>query len=206
MGSESAVHWQRIYRTRPTTELSWYEPVPQVSLDLIGATELPVSAPIIDIGGGDSRVVDHVLDGGYEDVTVLDVASAALERAQGRLGARATRVEWIAADLTAFQPGRPYALWHDRAVFHFLVATADRQSYLRVLTRALAPGGHLILGTFGPQGPTQCSGLPVQRYSEHDLSVLLGDGFQLRSHRMEDHRTPAGQGQQFLWTWWQAAA
>lgn len=206
MSSEAAGHWQRIYQTRSATEVSWYEPVPQTSLDLIRATGLPVSAPIIDVGSGDSQLVDHLLDSGYSDVTVLDIAPAALERVRARLGAAAARVDWIAADVTSFRLRRRYALWHDRAVFHFLVTPAERQKYLSVLTAALAPKGHLILATFGPQGPTRCSGLPIQRYSEDDLGVLLGPSFQLRHHGLENHRTPTGRDQQFLWSCWQAAA
>jgi SAM-dependent methyltransferase len=202
----SAGHWERIYQARSATEMSWYEPVPQASLNLIRATTLPVSAPIIDVGGGDSQLVDRLLGIGYSDVTVLDIASAALERARARVGPAAAPVEWITADITMFRPQRRYALWHDRGVFHFLVTPAEREQYLSVLTLALAPNGHLILATFGPQGPTQCSGLPVRRYSEADLGVLLGPGFQLRRHSLEDHLTPTGQHQQFLWSWWQAAA
>jgi SAM-dependent methyltransferase len=206
VSSESAGHWQRIYQTRSATELSWYEPVPQASLDQIQATGLPVSAPIIDVGSGDSQLVDHLLGSGYSDVTALDIAPAALERARARLGAAAARVDWIAADVTDFRPRRRYALWHDRAVFHFLVTPAERQKYLSVLSAALESKGHLILATFGPQGPTRCSGLAIQRYSEDDLSVLLGPSFQLRRHGLETHRTPTGRYQEFLWSWWQATA
>jgi SAM-dependent methyltransferase len=175
-------------------------------LDLIRATGLPVFAPFIDVGGGDSQLVDHLLDSGYSDVTVLDIAPAALERARARLGAAAARVDWIGADVTSFRPPRRYALWHDRALFHFFVTPAERQKYLSVLTAALAPKGHLILATFGPQGPTRCSGLPIQRYSEDDLAALLGPRFQPRRHGLENHRTPTRRDQQFLWSWWQATA
>ena len=206
MSSEAAGHWQRIYQTRSATEVSWYEPVPQASLDQIRATGLAVSTSIIDVGGGASQLVDHLLNTGYSDVTVLDIAPAALQRARARLGAAATRVNWIAADVTSFRPRQRYDLWHDRALFHFLVTQAERQKYLSVLTAALAPKGHLILATFGPQGPTRCSGLPIRRYSEEDLGALLGPSFQLRRHGLENHRTPTGREQQFLWSWWQASA
>jgi hypothetical protein len=206
VSTESAGHWQRIYQTRPTTEVSWYEPVPQTSLDLIRATGLPGSAPIIDVGSGDSHLVDHLLESGYSDVTVLDIATSALERSRARLGAAAERVDWIAADITSFRPKRRYALWHDRAVFHFLVTPAEQQKYLSVLTTALAAKGHLILATFGPQGPTRCSGLPIRRYSVNDLDVLFGSSFQLRRQSLENHRTPTGRDQQFLWSWWLASS
>jgi SAM-dependent methyltransferase len=205
MSGESAGHWQRIYQTKAPTELSWYESVPQRSLDLIQATGVPLTAPIIDIGGGDAQLVDHLLAAGYTDVTVLDIASAALARTRGRLGPAAARVEWIAADVATFLPKRRYALWHDRAVFHFLTSLSEQGRYLTVLEAGLARQGHLILATFGPLGPSHCSGLPVQRYSKEELSSLLGFRFQLRRCESETHLTPTGQEQQFLWSWWQAS-
>jgi hypothetical protein len=149
---------------------------------------------------------------GYEPVPrrslelMLDIAPAALAQARARLGPAAPRVEWIVADVTTFQPTRRYAMWHDRAVLHFLTTSGERERYLAVLMAALVPGGHVVLATFGPQGPTRCSGLPVQRYSAEDLGTLLGTGFRLRGRHREDHRTPGGQYQQFVYTWWQAAA
>ena len=206
MSGGSAGHWQRIYQTKSPTELSWYEAVPQRSFDLIQATGVTLAAPILDVGGGASQLVDHLLAAGYTDISVLDIAPAALEEARARLGPAAERVEWIAADVTTFQPRRRYVLWHDRAVLHFLLAPSERAQYLTVLGTALARQGHLILAIFGPQGPPRCSGLPVQRYSEKDLGALLGSHFKLRRSEMENHRTPAGHLQQFLWSWWQAVS
>jgi SAM-dependent methyltransferase len=200
-----AGHWQKIYETRLPAEVSWYEAVPRRSLEVIRATGVALANPIIDVGGGASRLVDHLLAGGYTDVSVLDVAPAALQLAQARLGPAAAQVEWIASDVTSFRPERRYAVWHDRAVFHFLVTAGDRNRYLTVLAVALAPAGHLILATFGPQGPERCSGLPVQRYSEADLTVLLGSDFRLRECGLEDHLTPGGRRQEFLWSWWSRA-
>lgn len=205
MNGEFARHWQRIYRTKVPAELSWYEPVPHHSLDLIRATGLSRDRPIIDVGGGASALVDHLLAEGYGDVTILDIAPAALEQARTRLGAAAARVQWITGDVTSFQPERRYGLWHDRAVLHFLTTPSDQSRYLSVLAEALAPHGHLVLATFSPAGPSRCSGLPVQRYSEEDLSALLLPRFRLRRSEMENHRTPTGRAQQFLWSWWQAA-
>lgn len=202
---QSASHWQRIYQTRSPAEVSWYQSFPQRSLELIQAAGLAPFEPILDVGGGDSPLVDHLLRSGYTDVTVLDIAPAALQHAQARLGTAGARVKWITCDVTAFEPERRYALWHDRAVFHFFVTASDRIRYLSVLPRALAPAGHLILATFGPRGPDQCSGLPVQRYSEDDLSSMLGPDFQLRRCELHDHITPMGLPQQFLWSWWSVA-
>jgi len=196
-------HWQKVYATKAPTEVSWYQPVPERSLALIRETGVPLDAPLLDVGGGASTLVDQLLAAGYTDLTVLDISGTALAVAQNRLGAAAARVRWVEADITRFTPERRYTLWHDRAVFHFLVEPDRRQRYLDVLGTALAPGGHLILATFGPQGPTRCSGLPVQRYSAAELDALLAPRYRLVRSEIEDHLTPAGQPQQFLYGWWQ---
>lgn len=203
--SGGSAHWQRVYETRPASEVSWYEAIPRRSLELIRETGAALSDPIIDVGGGESRLVDHLLAGGYTDISVLDIAPAALQQAQARLGPAASRVKWITCDVAGFQPERRYAIWHDRAAFHFLVTSSERSRYVARLRAGLAPAGHLIMATFGPRGPQRCSGLPVQRYSEEDLTVLLGSDFRLRRCVLEDHLTPAGQGQEFLWSWWQVS-
>ena len=195
-------HWQTAYQTRDATTVSWFQPVPVQSLELIQATGVAETSPIIDVGGGASTLVDHLLAAGYSDLTVLDIAPAALERARSRLGALADRVAWIAADVTRFVPARRYGLWHDRAFFHFLTDPEDRDRYLRVLRAGLAEGGHLILATFGPEGPTRCSGLDVHRYSAAELSQVLGTGFRLERSNLDEHLTPAGGCQQFLYGWW----
>jgi trans-aconitate methyltransferase len=177
-----------------------------MSLDLIQGTGVAFTDPILDVGGGASQLVDHLIALGHTDVSVLDIAPAALEAARARLGPAAKQAEWIAADVTTFQPQRRYALWHDRAVLHFLLTPSERAQYLGVLAASLAPRGHLVLATFGPQGPTRCSGLPVQRYSEEDLGALLGSDFQLRRCEIENHLTPSGHHQQFLWSWWQTGS
>ena len=197
-------HWEALYRKQEPRTFSWLEDVPGHSLELIHATGVPRDAPILDVGGGASRLVDHLLDEGYHDLSVLDVVPDALKQSRSRLGKRADRVDWIVADITRFEPRRRYALWHDRAVFHFLVKPEDARQYVRVLVAALAQGGHVILATFGPEGPARCSGLPVHRYSATDLTAALGPGFQLRHSELVDHRTPADRSQQFLFGWWQA--
>jgi SAM-dependent methyltransferase len=202
MRDDPREHWQRVYRATKAAEASWFQPVPERSLELIHLTGIPASAPILDVGGGSSTLADHLVMAGFRDVTVLDVAPLSLSAAQARLGAAATQVHWITADITEFRPVRPYALWHDRAVFHFLVEPIRRQRYLDVLRTTLAAGGHLILAAFGPDGPTHCSGLPVQRYSADQLVALLGPGFSLVQSGVEDHVTPQGHRQQFVYGWW----
>jgi trans-aconitate methyltransferase len=165
---------------------------------------LPPSAAILDVGGGASTLVDHLLAAGFSDITVLDVALAALEATQARLGTAGTTVQMIAADVTAWQPSRRYALWHDRAVFHFLVDEGQRAQYINVLKAAIAPGGYLVMATFGPEGPTRCSGLDVRRYSAAELSAVLGPAFRLVTSAIEEHTTPGGNVQQFMYGLWQA--
>jgi SAM-dependent methyltransferase len=206
MSPDPADHWQRMYETRRATDVSWYQPMPTRSLELIQATGVPRNAPILDVGGGTSRLPDSLLAAGYTDLSVLDVAPAALAQARARLGPLAERVTWVVADVTNFEPERRYALWHDRAVLHFLLRAEEQARYLAALRRGLTQQGHVVLATFGPGGPERCSGLPVQRYSLDALEVLLGPGFQLRRSEIEQHRTPAGGTQEFLYTWWQAAA
>ena len=201
---EQRTHWEAVYRTKAATETSWYQPVLQRSLELIQATSVGPGAAILDVGGGASTLVDHLLAAGFADVTVLDIAPTALAQARVRLGAKAASVQWIAADITTWQPTRRYVVWHDRAVFHFLVDPALRARYLGSLRAALAPGGHVVIATFGPEGPTRCSGLDVQRYSTETLSAVLGSAFRLMRSQLEEHVTPAGKRQQFLYCWWRS--
>ncbi len=195
-------HWEGVYGSKQSTEVSWYQPRPERSLQLIRDAGIAKDTPIIDIGGGASTLVDHLLDEGYADVTVLDIAGGAFEHSRKRLGARAETVEWIVADVTQFDAQRSYGLWHDRAVLHFLTDAADRARYVRALDRALAPGAHLVLSTFGPEGPLKCSGLDVRRYDINRMKELLGDLVELRSDELESHTTPGGTTQQFLYTSW----
>ncbi len=190
-------HWQGVYARKDEDEVSWYQARPENSLRLITNTGLGLDATIIDAGGGASTLVDHLLDAGYTDITVLDIAEAALEKARARLGERAGRVRWVAADLLTWQPERQYDIWHDRAVFHFLTDAADRRRYVEVLKRALKPGGHVIIATFAPDGPEKCSGLPVMRHSPESIAAELGDGFELLEMADEHHVTPAGKVQHF---------
>ncbi len=203
MTSDPQEHWQTVYETKAPTDVSWYQPVPQRSLALIQSTGLPLSAALLDVGGGTSTLVDHLLAAGFSDITVLDVALSALEATVARLGTAGTPIQMIAADVTAWQPPRRYDLWHDRAVFHFLVDAALRERYLAVLRSAIAPGGYLVMATFGPEGPTRCSGLDVRRYSAAELSAVLGPAFRRVTSDIEDHTTPGGNVQQFMYGLWQ---
>ena len=158
-------HWERIYTSKPETRVSWYQSAADLSLTLITAAVPDRAASIIDVGGGASTLVDGLLDRGRTDVTVLDIAEAGLERAKERLGARARRVAWIVADITTWTPPRRWHVWHDRAVFHFLVEPAQQDAYLVALEAATSPGSKVVMGTFALDGPERCSGLPVQRYN-----------------------------------------
>lgn len=193
----SSAHWEGVYTSRDPTRLGWYQSRPLVSLDLIRLLDIPRDAAVIDVGGGTSTLVDELGAAGYTDLTVLDISPAALQAARSRAGEDAAR--WLCADLLAWTPDRPYDLWHDRAVLHFLVDDADRRGYLATLRAALRDGGHAVIGTFAPDAPDHCSGLPVQRYDAAALRELLGDDFELAATRDETHRTPQGVAQPFTW-------
>ena len=204
MNESRRAHWQDVYGSKDPTEVSWYQPVPERSLKLIRETGVAKSDPVLDVGGGASTLVDHLLQEGYSDISVLDIAGNALDRSRARLGKSAEAVDWIEADVTIFSPPRQYALWHDRAVFHFLTDSSDRDNYIDVVTRAVESNGYIVLATFGPEGPERCSGLDIRRYSVQRLQDLFGDRFRLGGDYLEDHVTPAGATQQFLYSWWQA--
>ena len=204
MSDSRKLHWEHVYSSKDPTEVSWYQGAPQLSLQMITATGVETGGAIIDIGGGASTLVDNLLDSGYSDVTVLDIASAALERSRARLGDAAKNATWIEQDILHFEPNRFFKLWHDRAVFHFLTEKSQQRHYADLLQKAVEPGGHVILATFGPDGPERCSGLPVQRYSTEELSGLLEPAFELQAQDLEEHKTPGGSVQQFLYTCWQA--
>lgn len=197
--TEIAAHWRKAYREHRLEELSWTEQAPEMSLALVEEAGLPPDAPIVDVGGGASRLAAELLKRGCTDLTVADISTDALARARSALGESADRVRWVEADVRTHDFGRRFDLWHDRAVFHFMVEPSDREGYLAVLRRTLPPGGHLILATFGPQGPTRCSGLPVDRYDSGSLSETLGPEFELLSASLTDYRTPSDRSQQFLY-------
>ncbi len=192
-------HWNGVWDRADPDRLSWFEPRPENSLALIESSGVGYEAALIDVGAGASMLTNQLLEAGYEDLTVLDISAGGLAAGRERLGSRASEVEWIRADVCEFDPPRAWDLWHDRAVFHFLIRAEDRAAYLRTLDRALAPGGHVVLATFGPEGPVRCSGLEVRRYSPESLEDELGSGFRLDDSSLQDHVTPAGGIQQFLY-------
>lgn len=193
-------HWQQVYAARREAELSWFESVPNISLDILLTPSLHRSSSILDVGGGTSRLVDALLDRGFTQLTVLDIADTALETSKQRLGERACGVCWIAADITKWQPDRFYSAWHDRAVFHFLTTEEKRRAYRAAMEKAVAPGGIVVIGTFALDGPERCSGLPVQRYSAKSLAAELGDAYRWTATRRTEHTTPAGNVQRFQYS------
>jgi ubiquinone/menaquinone biosynthesis C-methylase UbiE len=197
---QSKDHWEKVYTTKATDAVSWFQPHADLSLGLIEATGVSHDAAIIDVGGGASTLVDDLLANGYTDLSVLDLSAAALAAAQKRLGSRAAKVQWIEADVTkADLPAKRFDVWHDRAVFHFLTSAEDRAAYVQTVFRAVKPGGHVIVATFAEDGPNQCSGLPVMRYRADELHAEFGEAFSLLSHRKEAHHTPSGTVQQFVY-------
>jgi len=193
-------HWEKVYTTKAPDSVSCFQAHADMSMRLIRASGLGRDAAIIDIGGGASTLVDDLLDDGYAHVTVLDLSAAALAESQHRLGARGAGVKWVEADITraTFEP-HSIDLWHDRAVFHFLTTQEDREAYVKQVLRALKPGGHVIMATFGSNGPTQCSGLPVMRYAPDELHAEFGEAFTMLTHEEQVHHTPFGTDQQFIY-------
>jgi len=196
-GANRSEHWEGVYRTKGEREVSWFQETPSVSLELIRSAGATRQSPIVDIGGGASRLVDALVGGGYEAVTVLDLSESALAAAQARLGQAAAGVTWIVADVVGWRPRQRYEIWHDRAAFHFLTDAADRAAYVACLRAALQPGGQAIIATFALDGPERCSGLPVVRYDATSLGAVLGDAFSLVETRRHDHHTPMGSTQRF---------
>lgn len=192
-------HWDNVYATKPAATVSWFQAAPTPSLEALEGIGLLPDRSLIDVGGGASTLVDALLDRGWSDLTVLDISTAALEESRRRLGSRAQEVDWIVADISAWQPRRRYDVWHDRAVFHFLTDAADRAAYRQALLDALAPHGTVVVATFAPDGPEQCSGLAVQRYDANQLASEFGPGFVMLRHWTEGHVTPAGNRQSFTW-------
>ncbi len=193
-------HWENIYRTKLPTQVSWYQVHAKCSLDLIRRVSPPADGAIIDVGGGASTLIDDLLDAGYHDLTVLDLSAAALAVARRRLGTRADTVRWVEADiLSASLPKTGYSVWHDRAAFHFLTAPADRARYVAQVRQAVRVGGFVLVATFADDGPTRCSGLEVARYSPEALHAEFGAPFQLMTSEREEHVTPSGVCQAFIY-------
>ncbi len=197
-GFNRKAHWEQVYQTKHFNEVSWYQARPDISLDFLHHFNLPKNARIIDIGGGDSLLVDFLLEEGYENVTVLDISAEALKRAKQRLGDKAKKVKWIVSDALAFQPTEKYDFWHDRAAFHFFTEEADVQHYIKMVQQSMAPGGYLVLGTFSEHGPEKCSGLPIKQYSEPAMKDRLKDFFEKIKCETVKHLTPGQKVQEFI--------
>jgi len=191
-------HWESIYNTKDTQQVSWFQPTPEMSLDFIKELNIPLTAKIIDVGGGDSLLVDHLLQLGYKDVTVLDISEKSLKNAKMRLGPQAKQVTWIVADITEFVSVTHYDLWHDRAAFHFLTNAQEIESYVLTVKNSLAPDGIMVIGTFSDKGPTECSGLEIAQYSEESMTSLFTENFSKIKCLLTDHQTPSGDQQNFI--------
>jgi SAM-dependent methyltransferase len=196
MNSEKQKHWDIVYQTKNPDEVSWTQAVPQTSLDFIHSFGVSKKAKLIDIGGGDSKLVDYLLEEGFKDITVLDISAKALDRAKERLGSKAQQVHWIVGDITSFEPDTTYDIWHDRATFHFLTTEEQVAKYMDIARKAVS--GYLTIGTFSNNGPEKCSGLPIKQYDENTLTHELENGFNKLRCITEDHITPFDTKQNFL--------
>ena len=193
-------HWNNVYSTKPTDRVGWYTPHLDTSLSLIKELKLDPNDAVIDVGGGASTLVDDLLAAGYSDITVLDLSTEAIQLVQGRLGERAGSVTWITGDVAeAALPANHYRVWHDRAVFHFLVRHEERDRYKRILLKSLRRDGYFVVGAFAPEAPPRCSGLPVQRYSAETLSQFFAGEFELQQQRDQLHVTPSGVEQPYVY-------
>jgi 2-polyprenyl-3-methyl-5-hydroxy-6-metoxy-1,4-benzoquinol methylase len=196
-------HWENVYTTKAPDQVSWYRPHLEMSISLIERAAGQASASIIDVGGGESSLVDDLLARGYQNITVLDISQTAIDVTKKRLKEAANRVHWITADITIVELAQgAYDVWHDRAVFHFLTSVEKRLAYVNAVLRAVKPGGHVIVSTFGPQGPTKCSGLEAMRYDTESLQHQFGTRFRLVESSKELHHTPFGTTQEFLYCYW----
>jgi 2-polyprenyl-3-methyl-5-hydroxy-6-metoxy-1,4-benzoquinol methylase len=201
------LHWDKVYQSKQPTEVSWYRPHLEISLKLIERAASRRDAAIIDVGAGESTLVDDLLARGFRNLHAMDLSSTALDVAKARLGTDANKIRWLCGDVRTYPFGRQeYDVWHDRAVFHFLTDADDRRAYVQQVVRAVKSGGHVIVATFGPEGPTQCSGLDVVRYDSEALHHEFGNAFRLVEHRTELHQTPSGSTQQFTYCYCKIAA
>jgi ubiquinone/menaquinone biosynthesis C-methylase UbiE len=202
-----AEHWEEIYTAKPANQVGWYAPHLETSRRWIAELKLAAENPIIDVGGGASTLVDDLLDSGHKNLTVLDLSERAIHVTKERLGKLSSAVTWLHGNVTEIElPSRNFGLWHDRAVFHFLIEQEMAQKYRDAILRALKIGGYFIVGTFGLDAPPQCSGLPVQRYTSELLSDTFGKEFELKRHQNEMHNTPSGAEQAYVYCLFQRTA
>ena len=191
-------HWDKVYSTKAEDEVSWFQLYPKTSMEFVEMFNLPLNANIIDIGGGDSHLVDALLDKGYQNIYVLDISAIAIQRAKQRLGERASKVHWIVSDVTTFEPPVQFDFWHDRAAFHFLTTEDKIYRYISIAEDAIKKKGYLVLGTFSENGPEKCSGLDIRQYSETSMSARFEISFDRIKCIQEDHTTPSNAVQKFL--------
>ena len=191
-------HWENIYKTKDLKDLSWFQSLPETSLEFLKELHIDKTAKIIDVGGGDSYLADNLLDLGYTDITVLDISDLALEKAKHRLGERAVKVKWIVTDITHFSPSEKYDFWHDRATFHFLTEEAEIEAYINNAAMGIKPSGILVIGTFSEKGPLKCSGIEIKQYSENTITNRLKKYFEKIRCITTDHKTPFDTFQNFI--------
>ena len=191
-------HWEHIYKTKNLKEVSWYQPTPETSLDFINQLNVQKTSKIIDIGGGDSLLVDHLLEKGFQDITVLDISSGAIDKAKLRLGEKADKVKWIVADAAKFNTNEKYDFWHDRAAFHFLTDESEISNYIETAQKSLNQDGLMVIGTFSDQGPKKCSGIEIKQYSENSMTERLKRFFEKIKCITIDHKTPFNTMQNFV--------
>lgn len=197
MSTPEKQHWENVYGTKAEDDVSWFQTYPKTSMEFVESLPVDLSVNIIDIGGGDSRLVDALLDKGYQNIWVLDISAASIERAKKRLGANAAKVHWIVSDVIEFIPPVKYHVWHDRAAFHFLTTEDKIAGYISIAENAIPQGGYLVLGTFSENGPTKCSGLEIKQYSEASMTTRFADSFEKLRCITEDHQTPFNITQNF---------
>ena len=191
-------HWENVYQTKRPDEVSWTQAIPETSLKTIQSWNLPKAAAIIDVGGGDSLLADFLLEQGYENITVLDISAAAIERVKLRLGEKASKVKFVVSNVLEFEPSEKFAVWHDRAAFHFLTDPNDIAKYVAITEKYIEPNGKMMIATFSTQGPLKCSGLNIHQYDAQSLQETFSKAFTLTDQHLENHRTPFNTDQNFL--------
>jgi uncharacterized UPF0146 family protein len=197
MGNSIKKHWETVYETKNPDQVSWTQEIPKTSLNFIHSFGLDKKAKIIDIGGGDSKLVDFLLEEGFENITVLDISEKAIQKAQLRLGVKADKVNWIVSDITQFNPTTQYDVWHDRAAFHFLTSKVDINKYVEIVKKSVSK--YIVIGTFSENGPQKCSGLEIKQYSQEEITKLFQNDFQVIECFTEDHTTPFDTKQNFMY-------
>lgn len=201
--TERKAHWEKIYQSKALEEVSWYQPNPEASLAYVQSANLDKDAQIIDVGAGDSFLVDYLLDQGYEHITVLDISEAAIARAKKRLGNRAELVNWVVSDVVEYNPEQTFDFWHDRAAFHFLTNPADQEAYAALVSKAVKSNGKMLVATFSDHGPTKCSGIEIQQYEEEQLAQFFSKDFSMLSSQRLIHPTPFATEQEFLFAYFE---